>query len=130
MAIADVPTSFGSSFFIKTFLPGFVASILGSYAVMPIIACSFWASLTVASKLILWTISAMVIGMMITSLDLYIYQFFEGIRFWPKPIRRWKYKRILRHFKKIDNKLKDVGDRIREIRKKKEQTEEDKKELI
>ena len=130
MAIADVPTSFGSSFFIKTFLPGFVASILGSYAVMPIIASSFWASLTVASKLILWTISAMVIGMMITSLDLYIYQFFEGIRFWPKPIRRWKYKRILRHFKKIDNKLKEVGDRIGEIRKKKEQTEEDKKELI
>ena len=129
MAIADVPTSFGSSFFIKTFLPGFVASILGSYAVMPIIACSFWASLTVASKLILWTISAMVIGMMITSLDLYIYQFFEGIRFWPKPIRRWKYKRILRHFKKIDNKLKDVGDRIGEIRKKKEQTNEDKEEL-
>lgn len=129
MAIADVPTSFGSSFFIKTFLPGFVASILGSYAVMPIIASSFWASLTVASKLILWTISAMVIGMMITSLDLYIYQFFEGIRFWPKPIRRWKYKRILRHFKKIDNKLKDVGDRIGEIRKKKEQTNEDKEEL-
>lgn len=129
MAIADVPTSFGSSFFIKTFLPGFVASILGSYAVMPIIACSFWASLTVASKLILWTISAMVIGMMITSLDLYIYQFFEGIRFWPKPIRRWKYKRILRHFKKIDNKLKDVEARIGEIRKKKEQTNEDKEEL-
>jgi hypothetical protein len=71
MAIADVPTSLGSSFFIKTFLPGFIASILGSYAAMPIIACSFWASLTVASKLILWTISAMVIGMMITSLDLY-----------------------------------------------------------
>jgi len=72
----------------------------------------------------------MVIGMMITSLDLYIYQFFEGIRFWLKPIWWWNYKRIIRHFKKIDNKLKDVGDRIREIRKKKEQTEEDKKELI
>ena len=129
MAIADVPTSLGSSFFIKTFLPGFVASILYSYAAMPIIAGSFWLSLTLASKLILWTISAMVIGMMITSLDLYIYQFFEGIRFWPKPIRRWKYKRILRHFKKIDNKLKDVGDRIGEIRKKKEQTNEDKEEL-
>ena len=130
MAIADIPTSFSSSFVIKTFLPGFIASILGSYAVMPIIASSFWASLTVESKLILWTISAMVIGMVITSLDLYIYQFFEGIRFWPKTIRRWKYKRILRHFKKIDNKLKDVGARIREIRQKKEQTEEDKKELI
>jgi hypothetical protein len=68
--------------------------------------------------------------MVITSLDLYIYQFFEGIRFWPEPIRRWKYKSIQKHFEKIDNKLKDVGDRIREIREKKEQTEEDKKELI
>lgn len=76
MAITDIPTSFGSSFFIKIFLPGFVASILYSYAVMPIIACSFWAS--VEGKLILWTILAIVFGMAITSLDLYIYQIFEG----------------------------------------------------
>jgi ABC-type multidrug transport system fused ATPase/permease subunit len=132
MAIADIPTSFGSSFFIKTFLPGFVASILGSCAVMPIIASSFWASLTVASKLILWIISGIVFGMVITSLDLYIYQFFEGIRFWPEPIRRWKYKRIRKQFEKIDEKLEEVEDGIREIRKirkKKGQNEKDKEEL-
>ena len=130
MAIADVPTSLGSSFFIKTFLPGFVASILYTYAAMPIIAGSFWLSLTLASKLILWTISAMVIGMMITSLDLYIYQFFEGIRFWRGKIYWWKYERILRYFEKIDNDLKNIEARIGEINNKKEQTEENEKELL
>ena len=130
MAIADVPTSFGSSFFIKTFLPGFVASILYSSAVMPTIASSFWVSSTIENKLILCTILAIVIGMVITSLDLYIYQFFEGIYFWPKQVRQWKYKRIQRYFKKIDDELKNVEDRIRTIRKKTEQTEKDKEELI
>ena len=130
MAIADVPTSLGSSFFIKTFLPGFVASILYTYAAMPIIAGSFWLSLTLASKLILWIISGIVFGMVITSLDLYIYQFFERIRFWPEPIRRWKYERILRYFEKIDNDLKNIEARIGEINNKKEQTEENEKELL
>lgn len=129
MAIADVPTSFGSSFFIKTFLPGFVASILGSYAVMPIIASSFWAFLTVASKLILWTISAMVIGMVITSLDLYIYHLFEGIN-WPNPVWDWRYGGIMRHFKNIDNELKNLKKRYEVIMQKKELKEEDKKELL
>ncbi|MCK4734217.1 MAG: hypothetical protein KAT65_17315 [Methanophagales archaeon] len=130
MAIADIPTSFGSSFFIKTFLPGFVASILCSYAVIPIILGSFWVSLAIEIKLLLWIISGTVVGMVITSLDLYIYQFFEGISFWPKTIWRWKYERILRHFGKIDNNLKNVEARIKDIGKKKEQTEEDKKELL
>ena len=127
MGIADVPTSLGSSFFIKTFLPGFVASVLYSSAVMPIIASSFWVSLTIENKLILCTILAIVVGMVITSLDLYIYQFFEGIRFWPKQVRQWNYSRIQRHFKKIDCELKDVKD---QIRKKTEQIEKDKEELI
>jgi len=130
MAIADVPTSFGSSFFIKTFLPGFVALILYSSAVMPIVASSFWVSLTIESKLILWIIFGTVVGMVITSLDLYIYQFFEGIRFWPKTIWRWKYERILRHFGKIDNELKNVEARIKDMGKKKERTEKDKKDLL
>lgn len=130
MAIADVPTSLGSSFFIKTFLPSFVASILYSYAAMPIIASSFWLSLTLASKLIIWIISGIVFGMVITSLDLYIYQFFEGMRFWPEPIRRWKYKSIQKHFEKIDEKLEEVEDGIRKIRKKKDQNEKDKEDLL
>jgi len=125
----DVPTSFGSSFFIKTFLPGFVASILYSYAVMPIIACSFWASLTVASKLILWIISGIVVGMAIASLDLYIYQFFEGIN-WPKPVWNWRYGSIKRHFKNIDNELENLKKRYEVIMQKKELKEEDKKELL
>jgi hypothetical protein len=130
MAIADVPTSFGSSFFIKTFLPGFVASILFSYAAIPIILGSFWVSLAIEIKLLFWIISGAVVGMVITSLDLYIYQFFEGISFWPKTIWNWKYERILRCFGKIDNDLKNVEARIKDIGKKKEQTEKDKKELL
>ncbi|KAF5413539.1 MAG: hypothetical protein C5S49_08300 [Candidatus Methanogaster sp.] len=136
MAITDVPTSFGSSSFIKTFLPGFVASVLYSFAVMPIIASSFWASLTIENKLFFCVILAIVIGMVITSLDLYIYQFFEGIYFWPNLLRRWKCEKIQRYFKKIDDELekiddelKDLKDQKREIRAKNEQIKEYKEDL-
>lgn len=117
MSIADVPTSFGSSFFIKTLLPGFIASILYSSAMMPIIASSFWASLTIENKLIFCTTLAIVIGMVITSLDLYIYQFFEGIRFWPNWIWWWKYERLQRRFEKIDGQLENLKGLRMEIRK-------------
>jgi len=130
MAIADVPTSFGSSFFIKIFLPGFVASILYSSAVMPLIAGSFLVSSTIENKLILCTILAIAIGMVITFLDLYIYQFFEGIRFWPKQVRQWKYGRIQRHFEKIDGELKTVEDQIGTIEKNTEEPEKTTEELI
>ena len=129
MAITDVPTSFGSSSFIKTFLPGFVASVLYSFAVMPIIASSFWTSLTMENKLFFCVILAIVIGMVITSLDLYIYQFFEGIYFWPNLLRRWKYEKIKRYFKEIDNELKNLKDQRRKIRSKNEQTKKDEDDL-
>ena len=124
MGITEVPTSLGSSFIIKAFLPGFVASVLYSYAVMPNIPSSFWASIAIESKLILWTISAILIGMVVKLLDIYIYQFFEGIRFWPKFVWWWKYEWIQKYFKKIDNQLKEIGAR------KKELSEDDEKELL
>ena len=54
--------------------------------------------------------------MAITSLDLYIYQFFEGIRFWPPSVRRWKRERIKRLFEKIDHDLQDVEAEITGIK--------------
>lgn len=125
----DAPTRVGSSFFIKTFLPGFVASILYSYAVMPIIASPVWASyitLTMEGKLIIWIISGVLVGMTITLSDIYIYQFFEGILL-PEIIRQWKYKRIRKYFEKIDSELKNV-ETITEMEKKKEKSDE--KELL
>lgn len=98
MAPADIPVSFGFSAFIKIFLPGFLSSILFSLAIMPNIASSFWLSLTLNDKLLAWIIFGIIFGMILTSLEMYIYQFYEGIRFWPKKIWKWKYNRILKDF--------------------------------
>lgn len=106
MAPADIPVSFDFSAFVKIFLPGFLSSILFSLAIMPIIAYSFWTSLTLSDKLLAWIIFGILFGMVLTSLEMYIYQFFEGIRFWPEKIRNWKFNRILNDFENIEDPSK------------------------
>lgn len=56
-------------------------------------------------KLASVTITGILIGLVLTSLDLYIYQFFEGIRFWPEPIWWYMYRRELGTYKKLDSNL-------------------------
>ena len=128
MSFTDVPMSFGLPFFIKTFFSGFVALVLYSCAVMPNIACSPWASLTIA-KVILGSFLATAIGMVITSFDLFIYQFFEGIRFWPDTMWWWKYERIQRHFKNIDKELEKLYTIKEKIAAKNGMNKKDKEEL-
>lgn len=106
MAPIDIPVSFSYRAFIKTFLPGFIAAILYSLAILPNVASTFWASLTLIEKLLLWIIIGIIFGMILSSLEIFIYQFFEGIRFWPKKIRIWKYNRILEKFKKMNDNEK------------------------
>jgi hypothetical protein len=67
--------------------------------------------------------------MVISSLDFYIYQFFEGIRFWPEKLWKWKFNKVCSHFENVDNDLKEVEKNIQEIEKKKNQTRKDKNEL-
>ena len=107
MAPTEIPVNFDFSAFIKIFLPGFLSSILFSLVIIPIIADSFWTSLTLSDKLLAWIIFGILFGMILTSLEMYIYQFYEGIRFWPKKIWDWKYNRILNDFKNIDAPSKE-----------------------
>ena len=68
---------------------------------MPNIAYSYWTSLSLGDKLLAWTIFGIIFGVILTSIEMYIYKFYEGIRFWPKKLWDWKYDRILNDFKNI-----------------------------
>ena len=128
MGIVDFPTSFNSSFFIRTFFPGFIASILYSFALAPISFGSSWESLEIEDKLIIWIVIGMMIGLIINSLDMYIYQFFEGIN-WPRKIWRYKYKNIINYFEKIDKKVKIIDEKIDDVLNNKESVDIDNIEL-
>ena len=111
MAFTNVPMGFNSSFLIRIFIPGFIAAILYSIAWAPIFFDSFWASLTIENKLIFWIVLGTVFGLLINSIDIYIYQFFEGIN-WPNRIREWKYDKIKNYFNKLDGELKELEKNI------------------
>ena len=70
-------------------------------------------------KLASVTIIGLLIGVVLNSLDLYIYQFFEGIRFWPEPIWWCLYKRELKNYKALDSDLelkeKDLESKMGEL---------------
>ena len=102
MGAADIPTSFGFPTFLRIFFPGFVGSVVYSYAFMPIIAGQKWASLTIEERILFWIISGVFLGLIIILFDFQIYQFLEGIQFWPQSLRKYKYKKTEEALKKTN----------------------------
>jgi hypothetical protein len=135
MGIADIPTNLGPSFLIRSFLPGFIASSLyyltfyaafrGSEAnitaIIGDLANLFGStgsnnSTTPFDVLLILSILAIILGMILSELDVQIYHLFEGLRFWPNVIRNWRYRIVLDRFHEIDEGLEAVKLRKRKIR--------------
>jgi len=106
MGLADIPTSFGSSFFIRTFFPSSIATALYSLAFYDVLKNSFWFALSFENKILVLIIISLLIGILLNICDIYIYQLYEGIWLWPKFLKKLFYKKQLNKFKKIDNDLK------------------------
>jgi hypothetical protein len=100
MALGDIPTGIGFPTVIRIILPGIISSILLTYIVDP---CYSSSSLT--NTFSFWIVTGIIIGMILWSIDLYIYQFFEGIRFWRRDIWWWQYRRILNYRRKLYNNI-------------------------
>ncbi|NYT01782.1 MAG: hypothetical protein GKC10_03360 [Methanosarcinales archaeon] len=123
MSLSNLPTSFGPSFFIRTFMPGFMASTLYSYALMPAFRPEWLGQTSIENKLLTWIVFAVVFGMTLSALDVQIYQLYEGLRFWPPRIWRWKHQRTLRHFKGYEDDLLRLKQGIEELSSKEGQDE-------
>lgn len=109
---ANIPTSFGFSTFIRVLLPGFVFSLLCTYFILPIISSSIIPSsviskillLSMLDKILIWAIMGIIFGIIISSLDYYIYRFFTGAGILPKLIWDGMYQSLISEVKKlIDN---------------------------
>ena len=90
-----MPASFGYPFFLRIFLPGIIVVGFGVYLIIPsLIALGInWTVLTdicnliFIEKLIILAIFGILSGELVHSMDFYLYQFLEGIRFWPRNIQ-------------------------------------------
>lgn len=130
MGIADIPTNLGPSFLIRTFIPGFIASLL-SYITFDIMSDCVEKASPETSKhitsiptmiqspftetIVSLAILGILLGMMLSELDVQIYQFFEGLRFWPESIWNWRFKKVLDDFDEIDRGLHEIKMRKKEI---------------
>jgi hypothetical protein len=103
MAVSDVPDSFGFPTLIRIFFPGLIITIIAGYTFSEHI--QVFVNMQLLGKLASVTITGMLVGLVLTSLDLYIYQFFEGIRFWPESIWWYMYRRELKNYKTLDSNL-------------------------
>jgi hypothetical protein len=126
MGIADIPLSLGPSFLIRTFLPGAIASLLYYFTFCNLLkkylsenSQMMFNALTEISnftdKLLAFAILGILLGMMLSELDVQIYQFFESLRFWPQSIWNWRYKMVLSEFKDMDQGLQEIKLRKKKI---------------
>jgi hypothetical protein len=130
MGIADIPTNLGPSFLIRTFIPGFIASLLFYFTFGILYKCisietpdalrDITDLLNMSPSPFTEVIASLAIfgillGMMLSELDVQIYQFFESLRFWPDFIWNWRYKKVLNAFEDIDRGLQEIKLRKKEI---------------
>ncbi len=133
MGIADIPTSFGPSFIIRTFIPGFIASLIyyipfyslyhnliqNKYTYpdcfQEIINMLNTNNSSFTDIILVFAILGILLGIMLSELDVQIYQFFESLRFWPEPVWNWRYRAVLDEFNEIDRGLYQVKLRKKEI---------------
>jgi hypothetical protein len=84
----DAPASFGFPTFVKMILPGLFGSFLLLYSIFP----HKLLSLPISDQIIILVPSGAILGLLIVSLDSFIYHTFEGIN-WPNHIRLFFEKR-------------------------------------
>lgn len=116
---ANIPTSFGFSTFIRVLLPGFVFSLLCNYFLLPIVPLTIISSSIIdkillaplLDKVLIWAISGMIFGMLISSLDYYIYRLFTGAGILPKLFWDGMYSSLISEFNKLINEYDPKYDR-------------------
>ncbi|MGD2248769.1 MAG: hypothetical protein PVF58_10230 [Candidatus Methanofastidiosia archaeon] len=108
MGVADIPLKMGTDFLIRAVLPGLVAFFAFFKPLIYPLIYELWNNLEFEGKLLIWLLIGFAIGISFMLFDWYIYQFFEGLRFWPKCLRRWKYKRIKEYFDNLQTDLENL----------------------
>ena len=108
MGIADIPTKLGADFLIKTVLPGLVVFVAFFKPIIYPLIRDTWDTLVFADKLLVWLIFGLVIGLIFMFCDLYIYQIFEGVRFWPNFLWKWKLERMQDYCESLYEKLREL----------------------
>jgi len=94
---SDIPTSFGFPTFLRIFIPGISGSVLLYYSISFLIP-SDWFDIDVDKLLFFLLLVGTILGVILTSADFYIYQFYEGFRFWPNSLLKRIHNRIFLDF--------------------------------
>lgn len=127
MGIEAAPNSFGFPCFVRNFLPGFISSIMATYILAPLIQMKFpniqilniFLQMPIIEKIVVIFILSFIFGIVLELMDLYIYQFFEGIRYWG-PFWEPMHDRSLNSFKSIKRDINSKKDLRRSISDEKE----------
>lgn len=109
MGIADIPTKLGTDFLIRTVLPGLIAFFAFFEPIIHPLIYKTWNTLVFGDKLLVSFLLGFVIGLIFMLCDSYIYHLFEGLRFWPDFIWKWKFGKMEEYCQSLDEKLKDLN---------------------
>ena len=101
-----LPFSFGLTFALRLLLPGSLLAL----AIYPLLSTIILSQNISVNFAYLFTISAVALGWIFVLSDMHIYMFYEGRRYWPKPLRRFfinlekkRLKRLLKDAESSDS---------------------------
>lgn len=109
MVTTGFTANIGLSSLIRILTTGFLNALIYSYSIIPLcdthLGLKPFNQLPLSDKFIVWIILGVFIGLFLISIDIYIYQFFEGLCFWPGCIKNLKFIIEERKFKDMDRRL-------------------------
>jgi hypothetical protein len=115
MGLADIPTSFGSSFFIRTFFPASIATGLYSITFYGVIK-EYLPPINFENIILILIIISLLIGILLNVFEPYIYKFYEGIWGWPNFLKEFFYGRQIKKFNKLENEFESIRLRKEELK--------------
>jgi hypothetical protein len=113
MTSANFSTNLDLPFFIKTLLPGFMSSFIITYLALPLLiefplicnSVSIILNLSIIDKIIFWIISGLFLGIIITSLDTFIYSLFMGMSSWLRILWGWRSQNYKNRYDEIIDEI-------------------------
>jgi len=111
MSISDSPANLGVASFMRNFLPGFMFSILLSYTFIPdtLSISKIFSSTNFANILFLEAFFGLMLGLLISSKDFYVYQVLNGYKCGHPRVFEWRYSKELEKYEKNKNELMQLN---------------------
>ncbi len=118
VGVIDIPAKLSIDHLIKTLFPGLVAFAIFYHPIIYPLSCGFWITLDSEYLFIAGFLTGLFIGLVLMLCDLFIYRILMGIKYWPSPLWRWRFKKIQDYYFNLNKEICSLEDQEKTVKRK------------